>query len=65
MFVRIRWFIIGAAASFGMVAYVANQLRRVRESLTAANLARGFARTAADLLDQASDRLSERSGRVR
>ena len=58
MFLRLRWFALGAVASFGMLAYVADQLRRVRDAMTPANLARGAARAAAEVLDATGRRLS-------
>jgi hypothetical protein len=58
MFVRIRWFVLGALSSFGMVAYVANHLRRVRTSITPANLAKGAAIVLADALDATARRVS-------
>lgn len=62
MLVRIRWFVIGAATSLGAAAYVANQLRRARERLTPRNLAKGGARSVADLIDRAADRVSPSAG---
>ena len=62
MFVRIRWFVIGAATSLGAAAYVANQLRRARERLTPRNLARGGARGVADMIDRAADRVAPSPG---
>ncbi len=58
MFLRIRWFILGAAASFGLFAYVAARLRRAREQMTPMSLFRGAAQAVADLLDIASKRIS-------
>jgi hypothetical protein len=62
MLVRIRWFVIGAATSLGAVAYVAGQLRRARERLTPGNLARGGARSMADMLDHVADRVAPSAG---
>lgn len=55
MLLRIRWFILGAAASLGVVGYLANQLRKARERLTPRNLANSGMRGVADLLDTAAD----------
>lgn len=60
MFLRMRWFSIGAVASFGVIAYAADRLRRVRENLTAANIAREAARSFAGALEMAADRVSPR-----
>ena len=51
MFVRVRWFMLGVVASLGAVAYMANQLRRVRERLTVANVGREAGRALAGALD--------------
>jgi predicted RND superfamily exporter protein len=60
MFVRLRWFVFGVLASFGFFAYLANQLRRMRDAITPFNLAKGIANVAADALDSAARRLSPR-----
>lgn len=52
---RIRWFIVGALASLGVVGYLAAQVRKARERLTPRNLARRGLSGVADLLDTASD----------
>ena len=58
MFVRMRWFTLGVVASLGVVAYAANQLRRVRERLTAENMVRQAGRGVAAALDTAASRLA-------
>ena len=58
MLVRMRWFAIGALASFGVLAYLANQLRRARERLTARALARRAGHAVADALDAAASSMS-------
>ena len=55
MLLRIRWFIVGAAASLGAVSYVASQVRRARQKLTPRNLANTGMRSVANLLDTAAD----------
>ncbi len=55
MLLRIRWFILGAIASIGVVSYLAAQVRRAREKLTARNIVRSGMRSAAGLLDSAAD----------
>ncbi len=60
MFVRIRWFALGVAASLGVTAYLAARVKRARERLTARALARSGGRTVASLLDRAADRVSPR-----
>lgn len=58
MFVRFRWFLIGALTSFGLFTYLAAQLRRAREAMTVENLARGGARGVAGVLETAADRVA-------
>ncbi len=58
MFLRLRWFTLGVLASLGLVAYVANQVRRMRERLTPENLGRGAARGVAGRLDALAQRIS-------
>jgi hypothetical protein len=55
MLLRIRWFIMGAAASVGLVTYLATQVKRARERFTPRNLANSGMRGMARLLDQAAD----------
>jgi F420-0:gamma-glutamyl ligase-like protein len=55
MLLRIRWFVVGALASLGVVGYLAARLRKARERLTPSNLARHSKRAVADLLDSAAD----------
>lgn len=64
MFLRMRWFTLGVIASLGAVAYVANQLRLMRERLTPQNLGREAARTAAAVLEVAAHRISPDQTRV-
>jgi hypothetical protein len=58
MLLRIRWFLIGALSAAGGAVYLAEQLRRARERMTPANLARGGARSLAAAIDAAADRIS-------
>ena len=55
MLLRIRWFIMGVAASLGAVSYIATQVRRARERLTPRNVVNTGMRGVADLLDSAAD----------
>ncbi|MDJ0954312.1 MAG: hypothetical protein QNJ81_11600 [Acidimicrobiia bacterium] len=55
MLLRIRWFIMGAAAAFGAFAYLANELRKARERMTPRNIANTGMRGVADLLDSAAE----------
>jgi hypothetical protein len=61
MLVRVRWFVLGALSSMGAMAFVAAQVKKARERLTPANLARGGARSLASLLDAAADRVAPAS----
>ena len=58
MFLRMRWFVLGVASSLGVVAYLAAQVKRARERLSARAMARSGGRTVASLLDRAADRVS-------
>ncbi len=58
MFVRMRWFTIGVLASVGMMAYVANQLRRARERFTPRAVARQTGHAVADALDAVASSVS-------
>ncbi|MEA2002469.1 MAG: hypothetical protein U9N84_11400 [Actinomycetota bacterium] len=60
MLLRIRWFIMGAAASVGVVAYLASLLRKARERITPRNLANSGMRGVARLFDQAADAVEPR-----
>ena len=55
MLLRIRWFIMGAAASVGIFTYLANQVRRARERMTPRGLANTGLRGVANLLDTAAE----------
>lgn len=46
---------MGALASVGVFGYLANQLRRARERLTARNLANTGLRSVARVIDSAAD----------
>ena len=58
MFLRMRWFGIGVISSLGLVAYLATQVKRARERMSARALARSGGRTVASLLDRAADRVA-------
>ncbi len=62
MLLRLRWFIMGAVASVGVVTYLANQLRRARERLTPRNLANSGMRSVAEMLDSAAESVSPTEG---
>ena len=62
MLLRIRWFLIGVLASAGGAVYVIEHLRRAREQMTPANLARGGARGVASLIEAAADRIAPDAG---
>jgi hypothetical protein len=51
MLVRLRWFLLGALTSAGALGWLAVQVKRARERLTPANLARRGARRVADGVD--------------
>ncbi len=48
---RLSWFTLGLAAGAGSTAWMAVQLRRMREQLTPAAVGRAAALTVADALD--------------
>jgi hypothetical protein len=54
MFLRIRWFIMGALASVGVFSYLANQFRKARERLTPRSVANRGLRSVAGALDTAA-----------
>lgn len=58
MFVRLRWFVAGILATFGGIGYMAAQLRKAREKLTAANLVAITKRQAAAWLDNVAERVA-------
>ena len=55
MFLRVRWFIMGAAASIGAFTYLTNEARKAKERMTPRNLANSGMRGVAKLLDTAAD----------
>jgi hypothetical protein len=55
MLLRIRWFIVGALTSLGVISFLIKEVRRVRDRITPHNLARRGLRGVADLLDTAAD----------
>jgi hypothetical protein len=59
MLLRIRWFIMGALASLGIIGYLAKQVRMARERMTPANIARSGMRGVADILDNTAARMRE------
>lgn len=65
MLVRIRWFLVGVLSSIGVIAYLAKQIRRARETLSPRNVARAGMRSVADALDTAAERIEPPGGRRR
>lgn len=61
MFVRFRWFAIGMASAFGLLSYLAAQVRRAKQQMTPSNLARSGVRSVAGLLDTTADRIDPRT----
>ena len=55
MLLRIRWFIMGAAAAFGAFAYIANELRKARDRITPRNIANTGMKGVAGLLETAAE----------
>ncbi len=64
MFLRLRWFVMGAATAVGVVGYLANEVRKARERVTPRNMASSGMRGVADLLDNAADAVTP-NGRQR
>lgn len=60
MFVRIRWFVLGALSAFGLLSYLAAQVKRARQQLTPSNLVRKGGESVAGMLDSTADRLDPR-----
>jgi len=58
MLVRIRWFLVGVAASVGGGMLVLGRLARLRRRLTPANVARASGEAAAAWLDRAADAIA-------
>ena len=61
MFLRIRWFVMGALASVGAIAYLANLARRARERLTPRSMANSGLRGVARMLDTAAEAVQPRT----
>ncbi|HSG79999.1 MAG TPA: hypothetical protein VLD62_10500 [Acidimicrobiia bacterium] len=62
MLVRLRWFLLGAAATAWGGVVVIGRLARLRERLTPANLAREGGTMAADWLQRLGDAVAGREG---
>jgi hypothetical protein len=60
MFVRIRWFAFGAVSAFGLLSYLATQVKRARQQITPANLVRKGGSSVADALETTADRIDPR-----
>ncbi len=58
MFLRVRWFLIGALSVVGGGAYVLAKLRQMRARLTPANLRRASGSALADAIDAAARRVA-------
>jgi len=55
MLLRMRWFVVGALSSFGVLAYLANQLRRARERMTPRGIANTSLKGVAKVFDTAAE----------
>ncbi len=64
MFLRIRWFTLGALSAIGGGAYVLTMLRRARARLSRDNLRRVAGHAVADGLDAAGRLISPESSEV-
>ena len=60
MFVRLRWFVIGILSAFGLLSWLATQVKRAKEQMTPANLAKRGVRSVAGILDTTADRIDPR-----
>jgi hypothetical protein len=58
MFVRIRWFVAGVAATLSGVGFLVAQVRKARQNLTPANLVAAGKNQAAAWLDTMAERLA-------
>lgn len=61
MFTRIKWFLLGSAATIGVGAYLGTKVKRARERLTAENMARAGVVTVAGVMN-ATGRRMQRTG---
>lgn len=62
MFLRIRWFIMGALASVGVFSYLAALVRKARERLTPRGIANSGLRGVARALDTAAEAVQPKPG---
>ena len=60
MLLRIRWFAIGVASSVGVMAYLAAQVKRARERLSARAMVQSGGQAVASLFDRVADRVTPR-----
>jgi hypothetical protein len=65
MLTRVRWFLYGALATVGATTYLLVRVRRMRERLTRATVARATAAAIADTMELAGRRLAASGGRQR
>ena len=61
MLTRIKWFLLGSAATIGAGAYLGTKVKRARERLTTENMARAGVVTVAGMMN-ATGRRMRRSG---
>jgi len=61
MLTRIKWFLLGSAATIGAGAYLGTKVKRARERLTTENMARAGVVTVAGMMN-ATGRRMQRSG---
>ena len=61
MLTRIKWFLLGSAATIGAGAYLGTKVKRARERLTTENMARAGVATVAGVMN-ATGRRMQRSG---
>ena len=61
MLTRIKWFLLGSAATIGAGAYLGTKVKRARERLTTENMARAGVVAVAGMMN-ATGRRMQRSG---
>jgi hypothetical protein len=57
MFTRLKWFLLGSAATIGFGAYLGTKVKRARERLTTENLARAGVVTVAGMMNVTGRRM--------
>ena len=61
MFTRVKWFLVGSAATIGVGAYLGAKVKRARERLTTEAIARAGVTTVAGMMN-ATGRRMQRAG---